>query len=214
VSMFQRVLMDGGGLLWSLTYIFIIIRGFKDKTYGMPLFVLCVNISWEFIFSFILPSTKPQIYINYVWLILDVFIVIQFLKFGKSEFPSFLNKQFYTVFLLALATGFGLTLSITYEFNDLEGAYSAFGDSLLMSILFIVMLVRRDDLRGQSIYIGLFKMLGTALISVAFYLYEPIAQGSILLPFLFISIFVYDLIYVGLIYQKYREYSIPFWRRF
>ncbi len=212
--MLQRLLMDGGGLFWSLAYILIIIRGFKDKTYGIPLFVLCVNISWEFIFSFILPSTKPQIYINYAWLALDVFIMIQFLKFGMLEFPSLSNKQFYSVFLLALATGFGLTLSITYEFNDLEGVYAAFGDNLLMSILFIVMLFRRGNLRGQSIYIALFKMLGTASTSVAFYLYEPIAQGSVLLPFLFISIFVYDLIYVGLIYQKYRECAIPLWQRF
>ncbi len=212
--MLQRILMTGGGLFWSLAYILIIYRGFKDKTYGMPLFVLCVNISWEFIFSFILPSTKPQIYINYIWLILDVIILIQFLKFGKSEFRTLSNKQFYTVFLMALATGFGLALSTTYEFNDLEGVYAAFGDNLFMSILFIVMLFRRDDLRGQSIYIALLKMLGTALNSLAFYLYEPIAQGSILLPFLFISILVYDLIYVGLICQKYRVNNIPLWKRF
>ena len=201
--MLQRVLMDGGGIFWSLAYILIIFRGFKDKTYGMPLFALCVNISWELIFSFILPSTNPQIYINYIWLILDIFIMIQFLKFGKFELPTLSNKQFYTVFLLALATGFGLTLSVTYEFNDLEGVYAAFGDNLFMSILFIVMLFTRNNLRGQSIYIALFKMLGTAFNSVAFYLYEPITRGSVLLPFLFISIFVYDLIYVGLIYQKY-----------
>ncbi len=212
--MLQRILMTGDGIFWSLAYILIIIRGFKDKTYGIPLFVLCVNISWEFIFSFILPSTKPQIYINYIWLMLDVIIMMQFLKFGKLEFPTLSNKQFYTVFLFALATGFGLTLSITYEFNDREGVYAAFGDCLLMSILFIVMLFRRDNLRGQSIYIAIFKMLGTAFTSLAFYLYEPIAQGSVLLPFLFISIFAYDLIYVGLIYQKYREYAIPLWRTF
>jgi len=210
--MLQRILMTADGIFWSLAYILIIIRGFKDKTYGIPLFVLCVNISWEFIFSFILPSTRPQIYINYMWLMLDVFIMAQFLKFGKHEFPTFSNKQFYTVFLLALATGFGLALSVTYEFNDLEGVYAAFGDNLFMSILFIVMLFRRNNLRGQSIYIALLKMLGTACTSVAFYLYEPIAQGSVLLPFLFISIFVYDLIYVGLIYQKYRESAIPLLR--
>ncbi len=212
--MLQRILMDGGGIFWSLAYVLIIFRGFKDKTYGMPLFVLCTNISWEFIFSFILPNPKPQIYINYSWLILDVFIMLQFLKFGKCEFPSLSNKQFYTVFLLALATGFGLTLSVTYEFKDFEGAYSAFGSNLFMSILFIVMLFTRNNLRGQSICIGLFKMSGTALISVAFYLYEPIARGSVLLPFLFISIFVYDLIYVGLVYQKYKESAILLQNRF
>ncbi len=204
--------MDGGGLFWSLAYILIIIRGFKDKTYGMPLFALCTNISWEFIFSFIIPNTKPQLYINYIWLILDVFIMVQFLKFGRHEFPTLSKKQFYTVFLLALATGFGLTLSVTHEFRDWEGAYSAFGSNLFMSILFIAMLFRRDNLMGQSIYIAIFKMLGTALVSVSFYLYEPIAQGSVLLPFLFISIFVYDMIYIGLIYQKYRELGIHLWR--
>lgn len=209
-----RVLMDTGGLFWSLTYILIIRRGFKDKTYGMPLAALCANISWEAIFSFIHPHSIPQVYINYIWFLLDVFIVLQFLKFGLSEFPTLSNKQFYTVFLTALATSFGMVLSITYEFNDWQGAYAAFGQNLMMSILFIVMLFRRSDLRGQSIYIALFKMLGTALSSLAFYLYASVSQGSVLLPFLFISIFVYDLIYVGMIYQKYREYGIPLWRRF
>ncbi len=206
-------LMTAGGLFWTLTYILIIRNGFKDKTYSMPLFVLCTNISWEFIFSVIQPNPVPQIYINYSWLLLDVFILVQFLKFGKHEFPTLSNKQFYTVFLLALATGFGLTLAITYEFNDLEGTYAAFGSNLVMSILFIEMLFRRGDLRGQSIYIALFKMLGTGFISLYYYLYKPIAQDSVLLPFLFISIFVYDFVYVGMIYQKYREYSIPLWRR-
>ncbi len=206
--------MNSGGLFWSLTYILIIRRGFKDKTYGMPLVALGANISWEAIFSFIHPHSGAQLYINYIWFFLDVLILLQFLKFGKSEFPALSNKQFYTGFMLVLATSFGLVLSITYEFNDWQGAYAAFGQNLLMSALFIIMLFRRDNLRGQSIYIAIFKMVGTAFISLAFYLYASISQDSILLPFLFISIFVYDLIYVGMVYQKYREYAIPIWRRF
>src|SRR3972149_4496074 len=136
-----RLLMNSGGLFWSLTYILIIRRGFKDKTYGMPLVALCANISWEAIFSFIHPHSPPQLYINYIWFFLDVLIVLQFLKFGISEFPKFSNKRFYTVFLLALVTAFLLVLFITYEFNDWQGAYSAFGQNLLMSILFISMLM-------------------------------------------------------------------------
>ncbi len=207
--MLKSILMDGGGLFWSIAYILIILKGSRDKTYGMPLFALCTNISWEFIFSFIIPSTKPQLYINYVWLILDIFIVRQFLKFGKSEFRFLSNKQLYNWFLLALVTGFGITFSITLEFKDFEGVYTAFGSNLIMSILFIAMSFSRNSLRGQSIHIGISKMFGTALISLAFYLYEPIAQGSVLLPFLFISIFVYDLLYVGLVYQKHKKYVVP-----
>ncbi|VVB89154.1 Uncharacterised protein [uncultured archaeon] len=209
-----QILMDSGGIFWSLTYILIIWRGFKDKTYGMPLAALCANISWEATFSFIHPHSPPQLYINYIWFFLDVLIVLQFLKFGKPEFPDFSKRRFYAVFLLALATAFPLVLSITYEFNDWQGAYSAFGQNLMMSVLFVAMLLSRKDLRGQSIYIALFKMLGTGVSSMAFYLYQPISHGSFLLPFFFISIFIYDLIYLGIVYQKYKEYNIPLWKRF
>lgn len=205
-------LMIIGGIFWSLTYILIIRHGLIDKTYGMPLAALCANISWEGIFSFVLPQSPPQLYINYAWFLLDVSIVFQFLKYGKSEFTGLLNRMFYAVFLIALFTGFGLVLSITYEFKDWLGAYAAFGQNLMMSILFIAMLFSRGNLRGQSIYIALFKMLGTGVICLAFYLYQPIAQG-ILLPFLFVSILVYDIIYTGLVYQKYRDYNIPLWKR-
>jgi hypothetical protein len=201
-----------GGLFWSITYILIIRRGFKDKTYGMPLAALCANISWEGIFSFIYPHSPPQIYINYVWFLIDVIIVMQFIKYGRSEFPSLSNKKFIAMLLFALATCFGLVFSITREFNDWQGAYAAFGQNLMMSVLFIVMLFNRNDLRGQSIFIALFKMLGTAISSLAFYLYQPISQGSFILPFLFISIFVYDMIYVILIYQTCQEQNIPVWR--
>jgi hypothetical protein len=201
-----------GGLFWSITYILIIRCGFKDKTYGMPLAALCANISWEGIFSFIYPHSPPQLYINYVWFLIDVVIVMQFVKYGRSEFPSLSKKKFIAMFLFTLITCFGLVFSITREFNDWQGAYAAFGQNLMMSVLFIVMLYNRNDLRGQSIFIALFKMLGTAIISLAFYQYQPISQGSFILPFLFISVFIYDLIYVILIYQKCQEQNMPVWR--
>jgi len=198
-----------GGIFWSITYILIIRQGYKDKTYSMPLAALCANISWEAIFSFIHPHSPPQLYINYVWFILDALIVLQFLKFGKSEFPNFSIKQFIASFVFALVLAFCSVLFITYEFNDWKGAYAAFGQNLMMSILFISMLLNRNSLRGQSIYIAIFKMFGTGISSFAFYLYQPISQGSLLMPFLYISIFVCDIIYLSLIYQKYREHKLP-----
>jgi hypothetical protein len=203
------ILMIIGGIFWSITYILIIRQGYKDKTYSMPLAALCANISWEAIFSFIHPHSPPQLYINYAWFILDVFIVFQFLKFGKSEFPNFSIKQFIASFVFALVLAFCSILFITYEFDDWRGAYAAFGQNLMMSILFISMLLNRNSLRGQSIYIAIFKMLGTGVSSLAFYLYQPISQGSLLMPFLYISIFVCDIVYLSLIYQKYREHKLP-----
>ena len=43
------VLMFG---LWTLAYIFIIRKAYKDKTYGIPIVDGCLNVSWEFVFSF------------------------------------------------------------------------------------------------------------------------------------------------------------------
>jgi hypothetical protein len=202
-----------GGILWSLAYILIIRQGFKDRTYAMPMAALCANISWEAIFSFLHPHSPPQLYINYVWFSLDALIVFQFLKFGRPEFPKLSSRQFYFMFSFGLAMAFSAVLFVTYEFEDWQGAYAAFGQNLMMSVLFIAMFLNRGGLRGQSFNIALLKMLGTGVSSLAFYLYQPISQGSFLMPFLYVSIFACDAVYTGLVYQRYKEQKIPIFKR-
>jgi len=198
-----------GGLFWSATYILIIRRGFKDKTFGMPMAALCANISWEAIFAFVTPHGAPQLYVNYVWFSLDAVIMWQFLKYGKKEFPTVSRWQFYTVFALGLSVAIPMILAINHEMEDSVGAYAAFGQNLMMSILFVTMVINRKGIDGQSFYIALFKMIGTGLSSLAFYQFRSITQESILLPLLFVSIFVFDLIYTVAIYRKCKEYGMP-----
>lgn len=202
-----------GGLLWTATYILVIRHGFKEKTFGMPFAAICANISWEMIFTFIHPHSAPQIYINYLWFFLDAVIIFQFLKYGRAEFPKFSRNQFYFVFVLGISIAFPMIYSINSEFDDWSGAYAAFGQNLMMSVLFIGMLLSRNDLRGQSIYIAIFKMIGTCVASLAFYLYRSIAQDSTLFLVLFLGIFVFDIIYVIMVYQKHRELGIFPWKR-
>ncbi len=206
--MFTEIMMIGG-LFWSATYILIIRRGFKDKTFGMPMAALCANISWEAIFAFLSPHDAPQLYVNYIWFSLDAVIVMQFLKYGKKEFPSIPTWQFFAVFALGISIAIPMILSVNFELEDNIGAYTAFGQNLMMSILFVTMLINRKGIGGQSFYIALFKMIGTGLSSLAFYLYRPIAQDSILLQFLFVSIFIFDLIYTIGIYRKCKNSEIP-----
>lgn len=61
------------------------------------------------------------------------------------------------MFMLTLVTSFCCIFFITYEFNDWNGAYTAFGQNLMMSILFIDMLLRGNTLLGQSIFIAYLK---------------------------------------------------------
>jgi len=201
-----------GGLFWSATYLLMIRRGFKDKTFGMPFAALCANISWEAIFAFVTPHSSPQIYINYVWFLLDVVIVYHLLKYGKKEFPQFSSRTFYPVFVLGLGTALVMILAVGEELDDSIGMYAAFGQNLMMSVLFVTMLLGRNNLRGQSIYIALFKLLGTGLISTAFYFFRPGIQDSVLMQFLFVIIFVFDIIYFVMVYQKSKEQGIV-WKR-
>lgn len=198
------LLMLAGGFFWSLTYILIIQRSFRDKTYGMPLAALCLNISWEFIFSFVFPHRPIQRAIDIVWFCLDAAILLQLLRYGDREFPNLSKSAFYTVVAFTLVTCFCSVLLVSIEANDYGDVYTAFGQNLLMSILFITMLYQRQSLRGQSAAIAICKWIGTASSAIAFYLYADISKGSVLLPFFYISIFVCDLIYVGLI-LNYRD---------
>jgi hypothetical protein len=148
------ILLVGSGVLWTITYLLIVRRGFLDHTYGMPLVALCANLSWEFIF----PQGPVQRPVNIVWFSLDLIILYQLLRFGPREFPRLQKRLFYGMVALALLTAFFAVVSVTLEFEDYDGAYSAFGQNLMMSVLFIVMLHSRGSLRGQSLSIALTKL--------------------------------------------------------
>ncbi len=197
--------MVGSGVLWTLAYLLIIRQGFLDRTYGMPLVALCANISWEFIFAFVYPHDLPQRAVNVVWFSLDVVILFQLLLYGPREFAGLSRRLFYIGFALALATAFGAVRAVTLMFDDFDGAYSAFGQNLMMSVLFLAMLHARNSLRGQSVSIALLKMGGTALASFAFYFYNPEYDGSVLLSFFYVAILVFDGIYAGAVIFRRRR---------
>jgi len=200
------------GICWTLTYILIIRRGFLDKTYGMPLAALCANISWEFIFAFLLLVPSPQNYVNVVWFGFDAVIVFQFLRYGRSGFKGILpDRYFYPLFVVSLVVAFGGVLTMSYEFQDLIGKYAAFSQNLMMSILFVAMLVRRNSVSGQSLYIALLKMIGTLLPSILFFMMNSSAP---FMNYLFVTIFAFDLIYVIALYLKLKEAGIRPWARF
>jgi hypothetical protein len=199
----SNTLKLGSGLFWTITYVLIILKGQKDKSYGMPMVALCANISWEFIFSFVFPHKSTQLYIDYCWLFFDVGILIQFLLYGKKDFPTNISeKLFYPSFLLSLILAFLGVLLITIEFEDYHGVYSAFGQNLMMSVLFVFLLIKRDSAKGQSVSIAIFKMLGTILPSILFYMYYP---DHLLLIYLYFSILIFDLIYLILLIRKGRQ---------
>ncbi|HWI48063.1 MAG TPA: hypothetical protein VNU45_07575 [Rummeliibacillus sp.] len=199
---FLPILQLGTGLFWIVAYILIIIRGFQDKNYGMPMVAICANISWEFIFTFIFPPSGPQIMITFIWFLLDIFILMQFLIYGRKGIKNGISvNYFYSTFFITLAVSFLIIMAMTYEFNDVEGKYAAFSQNLMMSGLFISLLLSRGNTSGQSINIAIFKMLGSLFAGIAFFLYFR----TDLITILSIATFIYDLIYIFLLRKFYRR---------
>ena len=192
----QLIFQTSCGICWLVAYVLIIYKGFVDKCLGMPLIALCTNISWEFIFSFIHPYPPPLIYINYLWLLFDCIIFLQAIKFGSCEFTSL--WVFLSYFVLSLVLSFCAVLFITWEFKDFDGVYAGFGDCLMMSAMFISMFIHRDSLAGQSIYIASSKLIGTLFASIVSFDAGPF---SYLFTYLYISIFVLDSIYLGMVWK-------------
>ena len=199
---FLLILQLGTGLFWIITYILIIKRGFQDKKYGMPMVAICANISWEFIFLFIYPQDDLQKLITSTWFVLDIIIMIQFLVFGRTEFKKHISiKLFYLSFVITLGVSFLIIIAMTLELNDFEGKYAAFSQNLMMSALFISLLLSRGNSSGQSIYIAVFKMLGTLLASIAFFIYFR----TYLITILSVATLIYDWIYIVLLCKLYRK---------
>lgn len=197
--------------LWALTFILIIRRSYLDKACGMPMLALCFNFSWEIIFSGILPYPYPHDLIFKIWGVLDLIIMYQLLIYWPRFWPKEKPKPlFYIQFLTCFALSFSLIWFITKLFNDPFGLYTAFGQCLLMSVLFIWMLRKRNSIDGQSLYIALCKWIATAICTFNYMLYHPHAHFT---HFLGYCVFIADFVYVKLIYKKCKELMINPWTR-
>ncbi len=204
-------------LLWTATFILVIRRGFKDKTFGMPFAAAVVNLVWDLAISFIYPAPAPQLYFEMLFAVFDAIILLQVLRYWRSEFPNVSPARFYSSVVLAFLTAGALIWASRIEWNDPATVYSGNLGNLMGSILFVWMLLQRGDLRGQSFYIALFKWLGTGAASLAFVLFKlpgyPRYDSSVLLPVLGAAMFAYDFVYVVLVYQMCRKQGINPWTR-
>ncbi len=197
-------------LSWLTVYVLIIRKGLVERTYAMPLLPLCVNLSYEFFFGFIRPDAPPINYVNISWFLFDLGIVFTYLRFGAKEFPAVLPRSwFLPSFVAVLALAFAGVAAMTYEFKDWTGSYTGWGANTLMSAAYIALLLRRGSTAGQSMYIGLFRLIGSAaLISVEM----RISPNSVLLPFFYVAFVLLDLTYLFLLHGQFvREGKKP-WR--
>jgi hypothetical protein len=157
------------GFAWGVVYVAAIRAGRRDRTYAMPLFALGLNLSWEALYAVVSLATGGEVlfqgFIDALWAVLDCGILYTYLRYGRFG----TRWVFIAWTVLVLAASFVLQLLFLNEFGSrMGGAYSAFLQNLLMSILFINMFVTRRGPAGQSLLIAVAKWIGTLAPTIAF----------------------------------------------
>ena len=171
VDTIKIILTVVSGLCWTIVYIEGIRLGFKQKTYAIPVFALALNLAWELLHVIIGLTRRPdlQTIINCIWFTFDLGILWTYIRFGRKYFPTQLAGWFPIWTVLVLVTAFLVQYAFVSEFGAyLGGAYAAFLQNLLMSVLFINMLVGRSSREGQSITIAVSKWIGTLAPTILF----------------------------------------------
>ena len=161
------------GLGWVIVYEECIRLGIKQKTYAMPFWALGLNFAWELIYTVsdiffeahgpLEGMTLVQAVANAAWVCLDVVILATYFRYGKEEWPNQIDGRLFVPWsVLGLICCFALQLVFIQEFGfTMAAQYAAFLQNLLMSVLFIVMYVKRRGMKGQSILLAAAKWIGT-----------------------------------------------------
>lgn len=195
---------------WLGAYLLALCRGYIDKTYAIPLPAIMANVVWELIYGTVFRNQSPcGPYLPVLWLAVDVIILAQALWYWRREFSATSKLAFSFIFASGMITCFGILY-----YAQVEGVHyiaSAFPQDLMMAILFIQMLIVRNDVRGQSMYIGLLQMLGNA--SIIWVAADPITELSKLNAVTFIAILFFNFLYLVLLHRKLCRFGFSPWRR-
>lgn len=225
-------------LAWIVAYASIIYRGFADQTFGMPITALAANLSWEFLYGFVLDPLGDYIHLwSIPCFLVDLVILWQAWRFGADDFTDpAVSGNFHRILAGAIAAAVPITYRGFVEFDDPDGEYTGFGINLMMSTLFLAMLSRRGSAHGQSMYAAIAKWIGTLMAWVATALTvtttpeRPLPRSlatfarisathttyplTPMINLMYWATFIIDGIYTHQLYRRLRADGVDPWRRF
>jgi hypothetical protein len=196
-----------GCVFWVAAYLFIIRQCFQDRSYGLPLVAICMNLSWEFLASWILPNPVPLWhFFDRVWFFVDLIIAYQLLRYGRrlQTIPE-VRDHFYPILAVTtVLSGAGL-YTFYLQYFDLLGLVGAFMINLVMSVTFVFFCFARRHQGGVGLSVpsAWCKMLGTLGTSIQCHyvigMSQPWLGGLHFLTFLCLVIFLFDCLYIYLV---------------
>ena len=148
-------------VFWTAAYVLILKRGFQDKTFGLPVTVICANVAWEALYSFHFEVPLVTKVGNTAWFVIDVLIAYTCLRYGKREFQQpVIQRGLPGLVAVGIAMWALVLWAFIISFEDGFGKTSGSILALFNASMMVAMILRRNSVRGQSCYIALFIFLG------------------------------------------------------
>lgn len=213
----QNLWALSGLVFWTLAYLLMIRRGLRDRSYGMPVIALCLNIAWETYFSLFSDAQLANKVGYGIYLAADLGVLWTCLRFGPEDFRSPLVRQYFRPAAIAsLIGGFFLVRQFSLSFGDTFGGISATFTTLLLSVLLVGMILRRDSVKGQSLYIALLILVGNISGWVMNLIAHQTVQANISIPWVTttnVLIVLSNIVYLLLYLKVARRDGVPLWSR-
>jgi hypothetical protein len=213
----EALVAGAGFVLWTAAYGFTIQQGRRDRTYGIPLIAICLNVTWEFYFAVLCPLVDRDAHCyctssgwSYagvvIWFLLDFWILCQLFHYGwrqpalQRHLPS---KTRHSAFLAMMAILLLLAFVWQYTFVavaiDRDGNTLAWVTNLIMSALFVRSALTRPNLRGLSYRAAWAMLFG----NLAFVIYAGLNHFAVFTPWpapvtlaLMVAVILFNCFYV------------------
>ncbi|MFG7942316.1 transmembrane-type terpene cyclase [Streptomyces cacaoi] len=193
---------------WIVTYILAIRQARQDGRVAIPAYLIAVNIAWEFSLTFLLEQTPTQRQINFLWLVFNVFLLAQALRYGPRDHLGMSPRTFRWTLAGVLVWAAVIVMVGANELRDLDGMYTGMIIQVPLSVSFILMLRRRGSSVGQSMYIAVAKTVGSLFAGLTAVLVHPAHH---LLQVLVPTYVILDIAYVVLLRRVMRREGRPLW---
>ena len=202
-----------GCALWVVAYGFIIRQCFRDRSYGLPLVAICLNVSWEFLASWVWPNPVPLWHaFDRAWFFFDLVIVYQLLRYGRELQPvPEVRRHFHAIVAVTIVASVIGLHTFYLQYRDILGLVDAFIINLIINVTMIPFFLerRRQGGRGLSVGAAWCKMIGTLCTAIECHyvigMSEPWLPSLSFLTFLCASIFATDVLYTYLVMKDARE---------
>jgi hypothetical protein len=177
-SPIELVFFAIGCTLWVAVYFLYAKHIARRMMIGMPVVAAASNFGWEFVWGFLRPFTDMGLLFLWgyrIWFFFDLYIFYGVFRYGAEQVSTPALKRYFRPLIIAAAICWGLFYWF-FKAQGLDtpiGANSAYIAQILISILYLLLILRHRKYVWSSAPIAWLRSLGTGFISIFMFIHYP-----------------------------------------